>query len=234
MYLRNCLLEIKERLGRMTKERGLRHRLEALHGDQHIMVFDQRDEDGVLWRAPVSFTFPPPSVTGQTELTFDKVLYGHGESVRMSVGTNGATYCEGYIEQDGHPICSSDIPTVSDAFRLARTRLKMPLFPVQEDLPGYMHDRDIALLWPALNRVRKQFGIEHFEVHRRADSDWREAYHFEYLEKQMEIRSDKYWKIELVVDGEAHYLGDDEYDVAVPFKEHLRRIRNEFSNSLRL
>lgn len=200
-YLKKCLLEIKARLGPLTKELGLQHKLGRGHCDDWCLFFERTDADGVVWRAPVNFTFPPRSETGQQEITWDNVRIGLVETVVEKIGTNGWVSFVGNLDLEGLPIgAGSLVPDVDAAFAQAAEYLRQfPLFPEDINLSGVVDDGDLADFWKKLEPECQARGIEQIDVGRNNDGD--EFYSFCYEGSNVEIlyRGDE---TAFLIDGE--------------------------------
>ncbi|WP_326912857.1 hypothetical protein [Rhizobium johnstonii] len=223
LYLKKCLLEIKDRLGPVTKELGLQHRLGKGHCDDLCLFFERTDADGLIWRAPVSFIFPPRSATGQKEITWEHVRLGLQETVAEPIGTNGWLSFVGYVELEGSPIePGTRIPTLDSAFELAADHLqRFPLVPQDINVAGVVDDGDLADLWARLEDECRARGVERVDVGRNVDTD--EFYSFHYEGSQVEI---------VYRGNEANFLIDGEIQAEVP-KHELQKVMLELRSSFR-
>ncbi|MGR9148092.1 hypothetical protein ACU8MT_01350 [Rhizobium leguminosarum] len=210
LYLKKCLLEIKDRLGPVTKELGLQHKLGKGHCGDLCLFFESSDADGIIWRAPVSFTFPPQSAIGQEEITWDRVRIGLQETAVEPIGTNGWVSFVGYADLEGSPIeAGTRIPTLDSAFEQAAEYLRQfPLIPEDINVPGVVDDGDLADIWKRLEAECRARGVEHVDVGRKGGTD--EFYSFRYEGS----------KVEIVYRGnEAEFVINGEVQAAVPKHE---------------
>ncbi|MDV4160520.1 hypothetical protein R1538_05220 [Rhizobium leguminosarum] len=214
-------MEIKERLGPLTKALGLQHRLGMGHCDDVCLFFERKDENGVVWRAPVSFTFPPSSYTGQKGITWEHVRIGLVETVAEPIGTNGWVSFVGFPNLEGMLVGpEGSIPTWDVAFDEAAEYLReYPLVPEEINLPGIVDEADLAEVWQKLQAMCRARGVEQIEVQRNADSD--ESYHFQYEGSRVEIRYSG---------DDAHFLINEELSSTAPSHD-LRKVLFELEES---
>ncbi|MGW9231080.1 hypothetical protein ACWGPT_09455 [Pseudorhizobium sp. NPDC055634] len=188
MYLKKCLLHIKERLGPVTKELGLRHTLGKGHDDDICLFFDRRDENGILWRSMLSFTFPPARLTPEKELSWQNVRLGIDVPEVISVGTNGwIHYVNEMMDLEGTALSRWVKGGPLDAvFDIAAGYLREhPLVPERFDLPKIVSLGDFGQLWRYLEPELRKRGVETVDVSR--PEEWVEVYSFEFEGHRAEI-----------------------------------------------
>ncbi len=225
MYLKRCLLEIKDRLRPTTRELGLRHTLGRGHCDDLCLFFDRRDANGLIWRSPVSFTFPPASETGEAEISWKNVKMGVLETVVVPVGNNGWVFYDNDInDKFGELIApDGDAAMVDEAFHVAREQLTAqalsPVYPLGTVLPKIVSDPDVGEFWFWLGPECDRRGIADVEVVRNEDQTESYRFHFEGQDLEIAFRRRR---VDLVRDEEmVRELGEVEDPLTVI--EKLRR-----------
>jgi hypothetical protein len=189
MYLRKRLLEIRERLGPISRELGLRHTLGRGHDDDLVLYFDRRDGSGIRWQSPTCFIFPPASVTGEDEITWKNVLIELDETVVFPVGTNGWTFYEhDFLSCQGSPVApNGTTDEVDEAFEDAAENLRNQALAPKGGviLPFIVSDKDIGELWQFLEPECRRRDIDRVHVVRKTHGQ--EVYAFEYVGRTFEI-----------------------------------------------
>ncbi|MBY5716676.1 hypothetical protein HFO33_08740 [Rhizobium leguminosarum] len=228
MYLRRCLLEIRDRLRPTTLKLGLRHTLGRGNHDDLCLFFERRDENGVLWRSPVSFTFPPASETGEREISWKNVRMGLQENVVTPVGTNGWVFYESDNNDTFGELFAPDggDAEVKEAFELAKDQiLEQALAPVDAVLPMVVSDPYLGEFWFWLGPECDRRGVAETDVVRNDDGAESYRFHFErraleiaYLAQQVDLLCD---------DGVVRELGPNCEPVMVI--EELRRMLDTMS-----
>ena len=212
MYLRKCLLHIKERLGPVTKELGLRHTLGKGHDDDICLFFDRRDENGVRWRSMLSFTFPPSRRTGEAELSLENVRMGINVPEVIPVGTNGwIHYVNDLMDLDGTALSRWAAGGPLDAaFDIAAEYLREHrLVPERFDLPKVVSLGDFGQLWQYLEPELRKRGVETVDVSR--PDEWVEVYSFEFAGHRAVIVF-RLETAELLIDGVVVHKGSSDND----------------------
>jgi hypothetical protein len=184
--LRKCLLEIRERLGPLIKELGLRQRLGMKHGEFWLHI-ERRDENGVVWKAPVFFVFPPASSREDIDDTWSSVRVGLSEPIAKPVGTNGWVCFEGQYEYEGEPIGpKADIRSVEQALELAASTLQdFPLVP-DDVVDGVIECHCLSWIWDDLRMICDDRGVE--QVHVKRDEKGYESFYFDHGDRMVEMR----------------------------------------------
>ncbi|WP_438748232.1 hypothetical protein [Pararhizobium sp. O133] len=200
MYFKASLVEINRRLGPVLKELGLRMRLEGQ--EERHLYFQRTDENGLVWRSPLSFIFMDPERSGIPEATFanNSIVLGGGRSQMHAVGTNGWVHFVGGWSLNFHEIGRQDFKTWDDAFEhAAMVLLEDPLVPEGYGLPTILDDGQMFMFWGKLRDLAKERGIEDIEVGR-IDQD-REFYEFEYQGAQFRLVFDLDDKVQIIRNG---------------------------------
>ena len=227
--LRKCLLEIKERLGPLTKELGLRHRL-SMDGDEFRLFFERKDNNGVVWKAPVIFTFPPASTRQEIDDTWSKVRIRFTEAVAKPVGTNGWVCFDGPDYELTIGQQNNQIPSIDIAFEAAESTLReFPLMP-DDMVSGVIEVGPLDDIWQTLRSICSDHGVEEIDVDRTGNGD--EFFCLEYDGSAIEIvfSGDK---AKFLVDGEvesvvqSYRLREMELDIRWMFDVVERRRRPE-------
>ena len=213
MYVRKRLMEIKQRLGPVTRELGLRHSLRKTFEDELVLCFDRRDENGVRWVSPTCFIFPPAKWTREDEITWKHVMLDLDETVSYPVGTNGWIFYErDFCMLWGHPVAPGETDAQVDrAFELAAENLRGQALAPQAfglDLPYVVSDIDIGQLWEFLAPECRRRNIEQVDVIRRDGG--KEAYVFEYAGRSFEVEYRERRAV-LLKDGQVlRFLGEED------------------------
>ncbi|MDM9627841.1 hypothetical protein QTL95_18275 [Rhizobium sp. S152] len=213
MYVRKRLMEIKERLGPVTRELGLRHSLRKTADDELVLCFDRRDENGVRWVSPTCFIFPSAKWTREDEISWKHVMLDLDETVSYPIGTNGWVFYERDFNMlCGHPVAPAETDAEVDrAFELAAENLRGQALAPRAfglDLPYVIGDIDIGQLWEFLEPECRRRNIEQVAVIRREDR--KEAYVFEFEGRSFEIEY-REGRAVLLEDGQAiRFLGEEE------------------------
>ncbi|MGO7897985.1 hypothetical protein ACC719_11005 [Rhizobium ruizarguesonis] len=201
MYLRKRLLEIKKRIGPVTKELGLKHTLARMNSDNYHLFFERKDRNGVLWRAATCFTFDCEGMTGLKEITWDHIQIGLVETSVVNIGDNGWIAFHGdwpgrgFYDVNDRSLGSVEIAldAVEDALR------RNPLVPQNYGLSNVMDSRDMINLWPYLEPACRNREIDRVEVGR--DIEGNEFYRFEHQGSVVEIVRGQQ-RLHVVIDGE--------------------------------
>ncbi|QFY62702.1 hypothetical protein FZ934_20190 (plasmid) [Rhizobium grahamii] len=204
MYLRNVLLDIKDRLRPITRDLGLRHKLRSANFDDLCLCFERTDEDGILWRAPVTFVFPSAENTGQKELTWEHVRVGVEKVTIRPIGDNGWIQYVGAADNCGEPIGKGErFKTMNAALKGAAVALHLyPLAPVDLYVPFVIEDVEAGDMWPHLRRQCRQAGIHEINFGRSKDKS--EFFSFKFHESLIEIvyRAPPAYHADIVIDGQ--------------------------------
>lgn len=201
MYLRKRLMEIKKRIGPVTKELGLKHTLAQMNSDNYHLFFERKDRNGVLWRSATCFTFDCERMTGLKEITWDHIQIGLVETRAVAIGDNGWVAHHGdwpgrgFYNVDDRRLGSVELAfdAVEDALR------RYPLVPQNYGLPKIMDSRDMIDLWPYLEPACRNRGFDHVEVGR--DLEGNEFYRFEDQDSVFEIVKGQQ-RVHVVIDDE--------------------------------
>ncbi|MGO7910686.1 hypothetical protein ACC702_03790 [Rhizobium ruizarguesonis] len=198
MYFKASLVEIERRLGPVLKELGLRMRLEGR--EERYLYFQKTDENGLVWRSPLSFIFMDPQRSGIPEATFanNSIGLGAGRAQKHSVGTNGWVHYVGGWSLRFHEIRKGgDFRTWDDAFEhAAHVLLEDPLVPEGYGLPKILDDGQMFMFWEILQDLAEERAIEDIEVGR--IDLYREFYEFEYHGSQFRLVFDLNDKVQIV------------------------------------
>jgi len=178
-YLKNRLLEIKERLGPLTHQLGLKHRLRR-DKETAYLYFEQADNNETLWHSSVIFVFPLSPLTGEKEISWSNVRLAISGVHVDQIGDNGWVRYRGGGDNVGEPVTSVD-----KAFADARAGLQeIPLVP-EYFAPGILENDELADIWERLRTACLEHGVNHIEVSR--DADQNESYSLEFDGHSIEI-----------------------------------------------
>jgi hypothetical protein len=214
MYVEAYLAEIEARLGPILGEQGLETVLDD--SDSYYYVFFQRtDENGLIWRSPVSFCITSPEESGRTEpdWSVETIALNKGSSRVFSVGTNGWVQYDGRWSGDGYWTAEgADFNDWDETFEAAAHGLMTyPLVPEEEDVPGILSEGNMYVFWPLLRDSCSQRGIDDVEVHRNAKGH--EYFQFEYMGSTFEVVWNLTHRAQLIHD-EKRYASVDILDYA--------------------
>lgn len=187
MYFKSSLAEIERRLGPVFRERGLRMCLEGT--EERHLYFQRTDEDGLVWRSPLTFIFMDPERSKFRKASFatNSIVLGTGRSETHHIGTNGWVHIIGGPSSHFTEIGERGrFKTWDDAFTHAATVLFAdPLVPKEFGLNGIVDSYWMFRFWEHLQEIAQERGIERIDVGR-MDSET-EFFHFEYEGSEFRI-----------------------------------------------
>jgi hypothetical protein len=177
MYLSQVLRDVKNELGPLLKELGLRWRLHPDPYWYHRIYFETMG--AVRWRSPVELQFPVANKSKKDKADWADVLIEFQDREYTSVGTNGwIMYDESPTANIGTFIGSKDevLRIASETIRRLELFPSGPPFPEGPGLPKVVHyDALRETLEIHLYRFFEERGMsyEDIEVHRSEDGgEW--------------------------------------------------------------
>jgi len=188
MYMSQVFRDIKQALGPLMKELGVRHRLVEPEPERyHRVIFETMGD--FRWRAPVELQFPIAGFSGKTKADWADVRIWHQRRPFKPVGSNGwITYDEIPTSTIGPLLGSKD-----RAIRIVRRSLPErelipngPPFPEGPGLPNILLNMWLKTqLERTLARFFEAHEVENFYLHRNAEGE--ESVSFELRDYTFEI-----------------------------------------------